>query len=50
MDGSLKYRSLKHVVNTRRVRRIRLLRERLNPLEKFASLFSCDTAGGRPIH
>ena len=49
MEGSLKYKTPKAMANARRVRRIRHLRDRLHPLEKYTSLFSCDTAGGRHI-
>ena len=35
MDGSLRYRRLQQWDNTRRVRRIRHLQERFNPLEEY---------------
>ena len=35
MDGSLRYRRLQQWANNRPVRRIRHLRDRLNPLEEY---------------
>ena len=41
MDGSLRYKRLQQWANTRRVQRIRHLRDRLNPLEEYDDANFC---------